>query len=410
MTVYRNRQRHGEWRYDFTVGGKRFSGPCLDASGSPAATKTAARQAEERERVAARERKGLAKSGLRRGNYTLAQAAAFHLARKEDKTPEHFDNQKLYVRDICSFFGSEMAMADVSGEAVEAYRKHCSMQTLKKWSGGPKRRPTGDAEQDARFWKDTGRPRAKRQVNNYLKCLRAIFAIAERVRDPVTRLPVIDQAPEVRLYKMAKRLPRPISDDELHARLESAPQWTREAAELARLFGLRLGEALKLQRRHVDHEIKGLRFAAGDTKSGNDERAHGGVAGWQLLEKLCRQAIARGQTHLVTWPGPKHFRHFLAGREVPGEAWTSLKRITRSWRTTIRTAGIEDPHRFHDVRARYVTEVAKVQPAAAQAAARHQDPATTALYVRLATSEISDAVSQAVDRRPVAKLRSVKRS
>ena len=408
MTVFKNRQRQGEWRYDFMMGGKRFSGPCLDAGGSPAATKTAARQAEERERVAARERKGIAKSGLRRRNYTLAQASAFHLARKEDKTPEHFDNQKLYVREICSFFGPETAMADISGDAVEAYRKHSSAQTLKKWTGGPKRRPTGDVEQDARYWKDTGQARAKRQVNNYLKCLRALFAIAEKIRDPDTRLPIIDQGPEVRLYKMPRRLPRPISDDELHARLESAPQWTRETAELARLFGLRLGEALKLQRRHVDHEIQGLRFSAGDTKSGNDERAHGGAAGWQLLEKLCRQAIARGQTHLVTWPGPKHFRHFMAGQEIPRAAWTSLKGITRSWRTTVRNAGIKEPHRFHDVRARYVTEVAKVQPAAAQQAARHQDPATTALYVRLASNEIADAVGQAIARRPLAKLKAVK--
>lgn len=408
MTVYRNRQRQSEWRYDFKMDGKRFSGPCLNENGSPASTKTAARQVEERERVAARQRKGLAKNGLRQGNYSLAQAAAFHLSRKEDKTQEHFDNQKLYVREICAFFGTATAIAAITGEDVEAYRKYCSVQTLKKWIGGPRRRPTGDPEQDARYWKDTGRRRGRRQVNNYLKCLRALFAIVERVRDPVTRLPILDQGPEVRLYKMSKRLPRPISDEELHARLENAPPWTREAAELARLFGLRLGEALKLQRRHVDHEIKGLRFPAGDTKSGNDERAHGGAAGWQLLEILCRQAIQRGQMHLVTWPGPKHFRHFLTGQEVPHDAWVPLKGITRSWRTTIRKAGIEDAHRFHDVRARYVTEVAKVQPAAAQQAARHQDPATTALYVRLASDEIADAVSQAVAKRPLPKLKVVK--
>jgi hypothetical protein len=120
------------------------------------------------------------------------------------------------------------------------------------------------------------------------------------------------------------------------------------------------------------------------------------VAGWHLLEKLSHQAVARGQTYLVTWPGPKYFRHFLAGREVPREAWVPLQGIARSWRTTIRRAGIEEPHRFHDVRARYVTEVAKVQPA------------TTALYIRLATNEISDAVSQAVARRRPSKLKAVR--
>jgi hypothetical protein len=56
----------------------------------------------------------------------------------------------------------------------------------------------------------------------------------------LTRLPVLDEAPKVKLHKMPRRLPRPIGDDELHDRLDVAKPWTREAAELARLFGLRL--------------------------------------------------------------------------------------------------------------------------------------------------------------------------
>lgn len=409
MTVFRNRQRQSEWRYDFKLDGKRFSGPCINENGAPASTKTTARQAEERERVAARQRKGLAKSGLRQGNYSLAQAAAFHLTRKEDKTREHFDNQKLYVREICGFFGAATAVSEITGEGVEAYRKYCSIQTLKKWVGGPRRRPTGDPEQDARYWKDTGQRRGRRQVNNYLKCLRALFAIAERVRDPVTRLPIIDQGPEVRLYKMPKRLPRPISDEELHARLENAPPWTREAAELARLFGLRLTEALELQCRHIDRETNGLRFDAGETKSGNDEPASGGEAGWQLLEQLEAQAIGRCQKYLVTWPGPKRWRAWLRGEQIEKADWRPLKGITRSWKTTVRKAGIEFPHRFHDIRARFVTDVAKVMPAAAQGAARHQDSATTALYIQLASHEIRDAVAQANARRPArTKLKVVK--
>jgi hypothetical protein len=41
-----------------------------------------------------------------------------------------------------------------------------------------------------------------------------------------------------------------------------------------------------------------------------------------------------------------------------------------------------------------------VNQAAAKDAARHQDAATTDLYIRLADSEIRDAVAAAVDRRP----------
>ena len=119
-----------------------------------------------------------------------------------------------------------------------------------------------------------------------------------------------------------------------------------------------------------------------------------------LLERLSRQAVERRQKHLVTWPGPKQWRAMLRGEEVPVAAWCPIKSVRRSWRTTIKTGEIEQPHRFHDVRARYVTEVAKVQAAATQDAARHADPATTALYVKLAAGEVRAAVAQALDRRP----------
>jgi integrase len=401
MTVFKNKQRQGEWRYDFRINGKRFSGPCLSEPDSPAVTKTAARQAEERERVVAQQQQKVAKSGIRTGSYTISQAAALHLARKEGKTD--FSNHVRYVREILAFhaFGcGAKAMVDITDEDTEAYRKHAATQTLKKWVGGSRRRKTG-TQADAQFWRDTGKARSLREVNNHLKCLRALFAIGERVRDPATRLPVLAEAPEVKLHKMPRRLPRPIGDEELHDRLEVAKPWTREAAELARLFGLRLAEALAVGLHNIDHEICGLRFDAGETKSGNDEFAHGGEAGWQLLLELEAQAIARGQKHLVTWPGPKLWRAMLRGEAVAQGEWRPLKAITRSWRTTGRKAKIVRPHTFHKIRGRYITEIAKVQPVAAQDAARHQDPATTAMYIKLAAGEIRDAVRQANARRPM---------
>jgi hypothetical protein len=152
--------------------------------------------------------------------------------------------------------------------------------------------------------------------------------------------------------------------------------------------------------------VRGIRFAAGDTKSGNEEFAFGGVAGWRLLVRLERQAITRDQTHLVTWPGPSHHHAWREGKGVPLDCWRPLKSVRTSWRRSARAADIAQPHRFHDVRARYITEVAKVQAAAAKGAARHQDAATTDLYIRLAATEIADAVGQAVDRRPTRQRRS----
>ena len=147
-------------------------------------------------------------------------------------------------------------------------------------------------------------------------------------------------------------------------------------------------------------EEGGLLFSGEETKSGRDERVFGGEAGMALLERLRLQADGRGQKHLVTWPGPKHWRAMLRGEEIPRAAWRPLKSVRRSWRTTIKTGEIDQPHRFHDVRARYVTEVAKVQAAATQDAARHADPATTALYVKLPAGEVRTAVEEAIGRRP----------
>lgn len=407
MTVFRNKQRGGEWRYDFWLNKERFSNPCLDESGLPVTTKTAALAAEERERVAARQRQNLARSGIRAGSYTLARAAALHLSRVADKKPKHFANHKLYVREICDVLGAATAMIDLTDHDIERYRTHAAAQTNKKWIGGVRRRradPGADDQTNPAFWKDTGKPRSKRTVNNYLRCLRKLIAIAEKVRDPVTRLPIPMQPLEVKLHKVPKRLPRPIGDDELYARLDVARPWTREAAELSRLFALRKGECFWVDIRHIYHEAGrnygGLRFDAGESKSGNDELVHGGIAGWDLLMFLADQARARGQTRLITWPGPKLWRAMLRGEEIPREAWRPLKSVTKSWKRTVKAAEVEHPHRFHDIRARAITEVAKVMPAAAQGAARHQDPATTSLYIGLASTEIADAVEEAVAKRP----------
>ena len=110
------------------------------------------------------------------------------------------------------------------------------------------------------------------------------------------------------------------------------------------------------------------------------------------LERLARQARARGVAHLVTWPGPAHMAAFLAGGKVPADAWRPLTSIRRAWRGTAARAGIKGAHRLHDVRARYITEIARAAPAFAQEAARHQDPATTAGYIAFVAPEVSRAL------------------
>jgi hypothetical protein len=410
MSVFQDKRRHGKpWLYDFWLNGQRYQGDCVHADTcAPAKNRQEALDIQAERRKAAKQDQNLALSGVRREAYTLNQACVAYLARKQASSD--YDDQIVMVREIRAFMNGHRAVVDFTPEDLEAYRKFCGAQTIKVWTGGPTRKRTG-TDADNRFWKDTGRPRAPRTLNRYLKCLRAIFAIPTKLRDPVTRQPILDEVPEIKLIRTPKRIPRPIGDTELAARLETAPPWTRDAAELSRLFGLRHGEAFWVEPKHIYREayvgedgqpieVVALRFGPGETKSGNEEIAHGGGDGAELLERLLRQAKERGVNLLVTWPGKKYFRAFLAGKEVPRDCWQGLKSVRRSWKAAARRAGIQDPHRFHDVRARYITEVAKVQPAAAQDAARHQDPSTTALYIKLASSEIRAAVATAISRRP----------
>lgn len=400
MTVFKNRKRGDRWTYDFQLGGQRYQGYCVDpATNAEAKNRREAAEIESMLRRSARQSYTLTRKGVRPGIYTLAMAAALHLQRKVGTDSVHMANHKLYVAEILSFFGPATAIADIAAPEVEAFRQRAATQKLRVWIGGPDPKKRLDRG-DERWWRTTKRTRSARTTNSYLMCLAALFMIAYNTRNPTTRERELPFPLKVTLLKTAKREPRPMPDGEFDARQAVAPPWTAEAAELSRVFGLRRGEALWVERRHIDREEGGLFFSGEETKSGRDERVFGGDAGMVLLERLRLQAIQRGQTHLVTWPGPTHWRAMLREEEIPRAAWRPLKSVRRSWRTTIKTGEIDQPHRFHDVRARYVTEVAKVQAAATQDAARHADPATTALYIKLAAGEVRIAVAEALTRRP----------
>lgn len=389
MTVFQNRHRGGQWRYDFRVNGLRYQGQCITPEGNLATSERQAREAEALAKARARAEHGKASRSISRpGTFTFGQALLDYIESQTGSSPVHVANLKLYGRELLGFFGADTPILEISQERVEEYRRFASSAKVKVWRGGPRARQRmpeklGQGE----------RVRSPASVNHYLKCLRAALGRAHRIKDPVTGMPMLPFPPTVEPVRVPKRRPKPMPDAELYARLDVAPPWAREAAELARLFGLRRAEALGLELRHIDHDAGAIRFDGSESKSKRDELAHPIPGGWELLRRLERQAVARGQVRLVTWPGPKHMAAFLRGEEVPRRAWRGLKSIRRSWRNSATKAEVAAPHRLHDVRARYVTEVAKVASAAtAQEAARHADPATTARYVALAEAEVAKAL------------------
>jgi integrase len=161
-----------------------------------------------------------------------------------------------------------------------------------------------------------------------------------------------------------KRRPTPMPDAELFARFKTASPWVREAAELARLFGLRRTEALEVDLAHIDREHRALCFGDATTKSGRDEFAHPIAGGWELVTRPAPPGSSprpRAAHHLA---GAGLYVAYLAGEKVPREAWRPLKSVRRAWRSTADKAKVAKSHRLHDVRARYITEVVKVASSA----------------------------------------------
>jgi integrase len=392
VTVFQNKQRNREWRYDFLMQGRRYHGACIMPTGAPAASKREALDAEAAVRSAARANQKAGRSIARPGTYTFGQAVLARIRRQVGISTLHLANLRLYGRELLAFFGADTPIAEISQSEVDAYRTMAAARPVMVWRGGPNSRDTAPAKTG-----DGARARSPASINHRLDFLRSVFTQAHRTRDTVTRKPMLEHPPHVEPVPQPRRQPRPMPDAELYARLESAPPWVRETGELVRHFGLRRAEALSVDLSHIDLGLRGLRFSGNTSKSGRDEFAMPLPGGWEILQRLAKQARRRGQTRLITWPGPAHMADFLAGRPVPRDCWRPLKSIRRAWRTTVATAEIEHPHRLHDVRARYITEVGKINRGVAKDAARHADPATTERYIAVAVSEVA-AVLKGVPR------------
>ena len=177
-----------------------------------------------------------------------------------------------------------------------------------------------------------------------------------------------------------------------------------------------MSEALTLTIRHLDHEARCLRLLGATTKSGRDEPLHGGDIGWALLVRLEAQARRRGQKHLITWPGVKAARRMRLG-EIPADEavdrgtgqsiWAPVKSIRKSWNTSARKAGVDDPHRYHDLRAAYITDIDQVASTTdTRLLARHASIATTQKYIGIADRGLAGVANRAAKRR--ARLKVVK--
>jgi len=363
MSVRQRPERGNAWYYRFTRDGVLYKGACKMPDGSRPRDRFDAMQCEANvlKNIEAGEIKAAPVANRKASQVTLEEAFAWHITKIEHEAgASHLFSFARYAREAINFFGEGRTLASLNQTDVDAFRRSVIARPRRVFIGGPNVRADHD---DESLWRILDRRRSPSEVNHVLNAFRCALGAAHKVRDPVTNESILPFPPEVERVQIPKRQPTPMTDAEMLARREVAPPWVVDAIDLARLFGLRVDEALTLDVGNLDYPETALKLRPEQTKTGDEQMCYGGPEGWDLVKRLARQARTRGVRHLVTWPGTTVAQRLKAGHDpktIPADAynWRPLKSIRNAWRRTAETAGIAAPRRFHDLRAAYISEVA----------------------------------------------------
>ena len=159
-------------------------------------------------------------------------------------------------------------------------------------------------------------------ANRYLALIRAIL------RKACLEWEWIEKAPQVKLYKEAKRRVRWITPEQANHLLSELPMHQRDIALFALATGLRQSNVVKLTWEQVDM-IRKTAWIPGDKAKGKED-IHVSLS--QLSFDLLQRQLGKHAERVFTY----------AGRSI-----TQVN--TRSWRNALTRAGIEN-FRWHDLR------------------------------------------------------------
>jgi integrase len=320
MSVYFNKRR-ARWMYDFEVGGRRVVGYCLDSNCQPVQSRRAANEAEG----VAKRTAHIAPTPVPASDLTFAEAVASLAPNWVNQSD--VPNKDRYAREPLQFFGPSTPIKLIGDIRVQEYVRFMRERPILIWAGGPTRKP--DDPKNKRFWKIPQKPKSRSPatINQYLNLLRQIFAQALKFRDPITGDPIICQVPEVKELDVPKRKARPVPEVILQDVLSTVPPHVVEAITATLYFGFRKGEAFRLQIRHIDFQIGGVRFFAEEVKDDEDEFLPGAPEAMAYLRKLVDQARERGTAYLISWK--RHRRSAKAQAEAP---WVPIQNPKSAWR------------------------------------------------------------------------------
>jgi integrase len=365
MTTFFDKKRK-KWQYEFELDGRRY-GPRAavhPVTKQLATTKREADAVEETVRVAARMAPKIAKAGE---SIIADIVAALHPTWEGQARAK---NIEVYEKEILQFFGAESSVTSALTQIrVDDFVTHLKIRTIKRWHGGPKLKPHDPV--NARKWKDSGKKLRPATINLYLGVLAQIVERAALLRDEATKERVLKEPPTVPHQKKDKRKPRPVPTVICGWLLENLAKHAGEAFGASLRFGFRRGEIFSLTISDVDFEKGGVNLRAERVKDKEDEFLPGTADDMAFMQALVDQAKERGTKFLITY------------RRGKNHSWEPIKKPKSAWKRVM--AKVKEAYgetwRWHDVRAAYISHIAKTNPLGAQKLARHSDYATTALYV-----------------------------
>ena len=335
------RKRGNRWWYDFRIKGIRYRSSIPEAR-----TRREAVQAE-----------AIIKAEIFQGKYGLGKSMGLaDFARQiympwAESSKKSAETDKIHVRRIVEYFG-DCQMRDLKQIHVEKFKRERMNTPLAR--GGAVRKPA--------------------TVNRELAVLSRMFSLA-RENGYVSDNPVS----LIRKLREDNKRVRYLTEEEeerLMLELTGRYAWMSPLVVVALNTGLRLGELIGLEKKHVDLQRAIVNLKG--TKSGRDEAVPLNKEAVRLLADLC--LIAQGE------------RIFDVGKR-------GRTAVTQAFhRATIR-AGIEDFH-FHDLRHTFATRLADAgtDPFAIAALLRHTTVTMASRYTHATNENLRRAVERLPDR------------
>lgn len=384
MTVHFDR-RLGRWRFDFWRDKVRHQDWCLNLDGTDARNKTEAVKAQER--AIAKVQTGAKVPKVTPGTHVLALAVGVYV---DHLSPgRHADNQKVYVAELLGWFGADQILGEIEGR-VSAYIAWARQQPIRIWRGGSAKKAESQKREP---WAKAARRRSDATINRYLDALRRAIRLYGSLPDPLTGNPRLMRLPKILKLKEAKRIPRPVPDGALEQILSEAAPWIADAARLARHMGFRRTEMLAIELDQVDLEQRCVWLRGEKTKGRRDEMVPANDTAMEILTRRSAEARELGVDVLFWYVPPSK-------KGEPEKEPRPIRSIKRAWAAAQRRAGLDRHYRFHDLKASFVTSIARhAEPQDVQKLARHRDFDTTRAYLEIAADrgrKAVDAMDKAV--------------